>query len=150
MVRFESLIRSNVIFQRKVSSVPLFYLHFCATHRSNMQKSTPILYQYLGTKVCLHSYNDTVNANAEVIIARCFRLLRGQDLKPRYFHSIRFILPFLCFSFLCPKYKCPFISGFRKVNTERLLQQWHHVFHPAAMQSLFCNKRHLLIPNRRL
>lgn len=98
---------------------------------------------------CLHSYNDTVNANAEVIIARCFRLLRGQDLKPHYFHSIRFILPFLCFSLLCPKYKCPFISGLRKVNTERLLQQWHHVFHPAAMQSLFCNKRHLLIQNRR-
>ena len=41
MVRFESLIRSNVIFQRKVSSVPLFYLHFCATHRSNMQKKVP-------------------------------------------------------------------------------------------------------------
>ena len=56
-------------FQRKVSSVPFFYLHFCVTHRSNMQKwSTQILYQYLGTKVCLHSYNDTVNANAEVII----------------------------------------------------------------------------------
>ena len=75
---------------------------------------------------CLHSYNDTVSVNAGVIIEHCFRgfpPLEGvQILKPHYFHSIRFFLPFLCFSFLCPKYKCPFISGFPRVNTERLLQ----------------------------
>ena len=35
--------------------------------------------------VCLHSYNDTVNANAEVIIERCFRLWMGQALR-----SLRF------------------------------------------------------------
>ena len=28
--------------------------------------------------MCLHSYNDTVNANAGVIIKYCFRLLRGK------------------------------------------------------------------------
>ena len=55
--------------------------------------------------VCLHSYNDTVNANTGVIIKRCFRgfpPLEGvQILKP--YCSICFILLFLCFSFLCPK-----------------------------------------------
>ena len=61
-------------FQRKVSSAPFYYLHFCVAHRPNMQKwSTQILYQYLGTKVCLHSYNDTASANTGVIIERCFR-----------------------------------------------------------------------------
>lgn len=39
-------------FQRKVNSISFFYLHFCVTHRSNMQKQgTQILYQYLSTKV---------------------------------------------------------------------------------------------------
>ena len=104
MVRFESLIRSNVIFQRKVSSVPLFYLHFCATHRSNMQKSTPILYQYLGTKVCLHSYNDTVSANTEVIIRRyylSFRLWRGST------NSKLCILFTVRYTSLLPGIPCP-------------------------------------------
>ena len=74
MIHFELQNRKSGIFSEKFALFLPFYLHFCVTHRSNMQKQgTQILYQYLSTKVCLHSYNDTVSANTGVIIERCFR-----------------------------------------------------------------------------
>ena len=69
MVHFESQIRYNVIFSSDHALFLPFNPRFCVIYLLIMQKrSTQILYQYLGTKVCLHSYNDTVNVNAEVII----------------------------------------------------------------------------------
>ena len=73
MVHFESQIRYNVIFSSDHALFLPFNPRFCVIYLLIMQnRSTQILYQYLGTKVCLHSYNDTVNVNAEVIIEHCF------------------------------------------------------------------------------
>ena len=81
MVHFESQIRYNVIFSSDHALFLPFNPRFCVIYLLIMQKrSTQILYQYLGTKVCLHSYNDTVNANAEVIIEHrfaAFQQIRG-------------------------------------------------------------------------
>ena len=109
MVRFELQNRKSGIFSGKHALFLPFNPRFCVMQRSNMQKQgTQILYQYLSTKVCLHSYNDTENANAEVIIENFFRRFSSfegvQNLKPYNFRSICLILPFLRFRFLCPKY----------------------------------------------
>ena len=42
----------------------------------NAKTRTQTLYQYLSPLVCLHSYNDTVNANAEVIIEHRFAAIQ--------------------------------------------------------------------------
>ncbi len=74
MIRFELQNRETGIFSGKHALFLPFNPHFCVMNPPNMQKrSTQLLYQYLGTKVCLHSYNDTVNGNAKVIIKRRFR-----------------------------------------------------------------------------
>ena len=52
MIHFELQNRKSGIFSEKFALFLPFYLHFCVTHRSNMQKQgTQILYQYLSTKV---------------------------------------------------------------------------------------------------
>ena len=44
--------------------------------RINAKTRAQTLYQYLSPLVCLHSYNDTVNANAEVIIEHRFAAIQ--------------------------------------------------------------------------
>ena len=69
MVYFELQNRKSGIFSGKHALFLPFNPHFCVMNPPNMQKrSTQLLYQYLGTKVCLHSYNDTANANVGVTI----------------------------------------------------------------------------------